>query len=96
MLYAEGERADVEEWVKEVKSWQWLALRVRFVEQLPAKYVSRDDSIQRQGGTDERRRWVEVEKVGDVVDEMRRLGRESYVVEMGIGSVGAGVPPGST
>lgn len=32
-----------------------------------------------------------MEKVGDVVDEMRRLGRESYVVEMGIGSVGAGV-----
>lgn len=97
MLYAEGQRPDVEEWVKEVKSWQWLALRVRFAEQLPAKYVSRDDSsIQRQGKTSERRRWVEVKKVGDVVDEMRRLGRESYVVEMGIGSVGAGVPPGST
>ena len=35
-----------------------------------------------------RRRWVELEKVGEVMEEMRRLGREKYVVEMGIGSAG--------
>ena len=34
----------------------------------------------------EKRRWIEFEKVGEVVEEMRRLGKESYVVEMGIGS----------
>ena len=36
---------------------------------------------------------VHPEKVGEVVDEMRRLGRERFVVEMGIGS--AGLPTSS-
>lgn len=31
-------------------------------------------------------RWVEFERVGDVVDEMRRAGREAFVIEMGFGS----------
>lgn len=95
----EGERASVEEWVREVKSWQWLALRVRFVEPLPVWFVQQQEGDAARGdGTDEetRRRWVEMEKVGDVVDEMRRLGRESYVVEMGVGSAGAGVAQGGT
>ena len=35
-----------------------------------------------------KRRWAELEKVGEVVEEMRSLGREKYVVEMGIGSAG--------
>lgn len=65
---------------------QWLALRVRFVEPLTDKEELEDRD---RSGSDERRHWSEFEKVGEVVEEMRRLGREQYVVEMGIGSAGA-------
>ncbi|TFK56942.1 hypothetical protein OE88DRAFT_1730373 [Heliocybe sulcata] len=78
VIYAEGQRENLEEFIANVKGMQWLALRLRFVEPLP------------EGGRGERR-WVEFEKVGEVVQEMKRLGREEYVLEMGIGSVGAGV-----
>lgn len=36
------------------------------------------------------RRWTEVEKVGEVVEEMKRMGREEYIVQMGIGSLSSG------
>ncbi|KAA1467868.1 hypothetical protein DENSPDRAFT_357269 [Dentipellis sp. KUC8613] len=77
VIYCEGMQDNVEDFVANVKAMQWLALRVRFVEPL-------GDTCDAQPG----RRWVEFERVGDVVEEMRRLGRESYVVEMGIGSAG--------
>ena len=80
MIYCEGAQSSVEEFVGNVKAMQWLALRVRFVELLPGTSVAAE--------TSERRRWVEFEKVGEVVQEMKRIGRESYVVEMGIGSAG--------
>ncbi|OCH92978.1 hypothetical protein OBBRIDRAFT_790700 [Obba rivulosa] len=85
VIYCEGVQEHVEEFVTSVKAMQWLALRVRFVEPAPESSGSE--------GSQERR-WVEFEKVGEVVEEMRRLGREDYVTEMGIGSVGAN--PGST
>lgn len=76
VMYAEGAREHVEEFVQNVKAMQWLALRVRFVEPLPNNL---------QPATE--KRWKEFEKVGEVVDEMKRLGgREAFVVEMGIGS----------
>ena len=76
VMYAEGAREDVEEFVQNVKAMQWLALRVRFVEPLP-------DGLRPAA----ERLWKEFEKVGEVVDEMRRLGdREAFVVEIGIGS----------
>jgi len=83
VIYCEGAQAQVEEFVANVKAMQWLALRVRFVEPVPHEGIQ-DAS----GNNRERRNWVEFEKVGDVVEEMRRLGRESYVTEMGIGSAG--------
>ena len=49
--------------------------RVRFVEPLPSGL-----QLEKEKG------WKEFEKIGEVVDEMRRLGRETFVVEMGIGS----------
>ncbi|KAJ8462375.1 hypothetical protein ONZ45_g17959 [Pleurotus djamor] len=33
--------------------------------------------------------WVEFEKVGEVVEEMKRLGRGEFIVQMGIGSLGS-------
>ena len=40
----------------------------------------------------QRGQWAEFEKVGEVVEEMGRLGREQFVVEMGIGSAGNTTP----
>lgn len=77
VIYCEGLQDQIEEFVANIKAMQWLALRVRFIER-----VSGDNHTQ------DFRRWVELEKVGEVVGEMRRLGRESFVVEMGIGSAG--------
>ncbi|KAF9554054.1 hypothetical protein CPC08DRAFT_644792 [Agrocybe pediades] len=80
VIYAQGERQNVEEFVENVKAMQWLALKVRFVEPLPARF--NNDTSARLG------RWKEFQKVGEVLEEMRRVGREEYVVEMGIGSAG--------
>ncbi|KAF5384802.1 hypothetical protein D9615_000942 [Tricholomella constricta] len=80
VIYAEGQKEEVEEFVGYVKAMQWLALRVRFVEELPEYETS---------SSDHDRRWMECQKVSEVVEEMRRLGREQLVVEMGIGSAGS-------
>lgn len=79
VIYAEGEQSDVEEFVNNVKGMQWLGLKVRFVEPL---------NLMEHSSTTERK-WIEFQKVGEVVEEMRRIGREEYVVEMGIGSLGS-------
>ncbi|KAJ8496709.1 hypothetical protein ONZ51_g921 [Trametes cubensis] len=82
VIYCEGAREDVEDFVSRVKSMQWLALRLRFIEPAPSEG---------RGESNVRGQWKEFEKVGEVVNEMRRLGRESFVVEMGIGSAGSNV-----
>ncbi|OSD00876.1 hypothetical protein PYCCODRAFT_1478893 [Trametes coccinea BRFM310] len=86
VIYCEGAREDVEDFVSRVKSMQWLALRLRFIEPLPAGHEDRASP---------RRGWQEFEKIGEVVEEMRATGRERFVVEMGIGSAGIAVtaPP---
>jgi hypothetical protein len=78
-IYCEGIQEDVEEFVANIKNMQWLALRVRFVEPLPETLKTCEVN---------KRQWIELEKVGEVVEEMKRLDRESFVVEMGIGSAG--------
>lgn len=82
VIYCEGIKDQVEEFVAKIRAMQWLALRLRFVEPVPGR---EDGDEQPQPA---KRTWSEFEKVGEVVDEMRRLGREKYVVEMGIGSSG--------
>lgn len=81
VIYCEGFQEQVEQFVANIKAMQWLALRVRFVEPAP-----KDSTPMVENG--QKRCWNELEKVGEVVEEMRRLGREKYVVEMGIGSAG--------
>lgn len=76
VIYAQGQQENVEEFVANVKAMQWLALKVRFVEPI-------DESVAGQ-----ERRWSEFQKVGEVVEEMRRIGRKKYIIEMGIGSAG--------
>jgi len=79
VIYAEGTQENVEEFIANVKGMQWLALKIRFVEPIGVKKTNTDHS----------NRWKEFQKVGEVVEEMKRLGREHYVLEMGIGSVGS-------
>ena len=76
VIYAQGEQRNVEEFVSDVKSMQWLALKVRFVEPIDL------------GSEEHRQSWTEFQKVGEVVEEMRRWGRDRYITEMGIGSLG--------
>ena len=80
VIYCEGAQEQVEQFVANIKAMQWLALRVRFVEPVPLPGTEWDGA---------RGRWIEFDKVGEVVEERRRLGREQFVVEMGIGSAGA-------
>lgn len=82
IVYCEGLQDQVEQFVANVKAMQWLALRVRFIEPAP------EASSAASGNECSRGRWMELVKVGEVVEEMKRLGREKYVVEMGIGSAG--------
>ena len=98
-IYAEGLQADVEDFVAYVKAMQWLALRMRFCEPLNITRYERLASVRLRHathGADGDRtlsnkntaapRWVEFERVGDVVEEMRRAGREAFIIEMGFGS----------
>jgi len=78
VIYGEGAQAHVEEFVDNIKAMQWLALRVRFVEEVPP-----------EGKSGQLNRWTEFEKVGEVVQEMKRVGRQNFVLEMGIGSAGS-------
>lgn len=78
VIYAQGQRENIEEFVANIKAMQWLALRVRFVESLEGETAT----------VDQERKWSEFQKVGEVVEEMRRIDREKFVVEMGIGSAG--------
>jgi len=78
VMYCWGLKSNVEEFVSRVKDMQWLALRVRFVQEL-------QDVDALPAG---RNSWTEVEKIGEVVEEMKKLGRESYVLDLGIGSGG--------
>ncbi|KAF8993094.1 hypothetical protein BDQ17DRAFT_161998 [Cyathus striatus] len=82
VIYGEGTKENIEEFVDNIKNMQWLALRVRFLEPLPEEVASRRPVVPGE------RSWTEFQKVGEVVEEMRRIGREEYVVEMGIGSAG--------
>ena len=98
VIYAEGAPADVAAFVASVRAMQWLALRVRFVEPVPDGPGPSGGGGGGRGdeGEEERGTWKEFEKVGEVVEEMRRLGRESFVVEMGIGSAGTSTSSSSS
>lgn len=74
LIYAEGDKGNVDEFVRNVRAMQWLALKVRFIEPTePSQY-------------NPGQRWIEVEKIGKVLVLMRKLGRERYVTDFGIGT----------
>ncbi|KAG7100156.1 hypothetical protein E1B28_001935 [Marasmius oreades] len=80
IIYAKGEKENIEEFVENVKAMQWLALKLRFAEP-----VGEGEGEVEDGG----RRWGEFQKIGEVLEEMRRIGREQYLIGMGIGSSGS-------
>ncbi|KAJ3860819.1 hypothetical protein EV359DRAFT_5276, partial [Lentinula novae-zelandiae] len=80
VIYAEGIQENIEEFVDNIKAMQWLALKLRFIEPVLEGVDGYSSASRRQ--------WTEFQKVGDVMEEMRRIGRQMYVVEMGIGSAG--------
>ena len=79
IMYVEGEPEDVDEWLKEVKTWQWLALRVR-VGSEPLDAPRNDKGPARRGS------WKEVEKIGEALEWLRDRGRESLLLDIGMGS----------
>lgn len=84
IIYAEGPRDAVETFVRNVKGMQWLALRVRFVEPMLGSGsdvlgTTRDQSVPGE-------QWVEVSKIGEVLEQMRMRGREALVTNLGIGA----------
>ncbi|KAL5533843.1 hypothetical protein ACEPAG_303 [Sanghuangporus baumii] len=89
-IYTEGTQADISEFVGQVKAMQWLALKVRFEEMLDVEKYGQLDLGDETGHTSERKerrtRWIELEKVGEVVEVMRRSGREDLVTDMGLGT----------
>jgi hypothetical protein len=92
IMYAIGEREDLLEWLREVKSWQWLALRVRIApEPIPddegrAKGDRGGDNGARGGKG--RGEWSEVEKIGEALEWLRKEGRERLLTELGMGAGG--------
>ena len=74
LIYAEGDKENVDEFVRKVRVMQWLALRVRFIEPIEPSQC------------DPGHRWIEVEKVGEVLGLMRKRGREKHVTSFGIGT----------
>lgn len=70
--------------MREVKGMQWLALRVRFVEPVPG--WDTDANLSSEAGRNQSVRWVEVSKIGEVLELMRMRGREAFVMNLGIGA----------
>jgi hypothetical protein len=76
IIYAQGDLADLEEFAREVKSWQWLALKLRVLE---ADLSSKEQERPGRG------KWEEVTKIGEALDWLRSVGKEYLLTDSGIG-----------
>lgn len=87
----------MEEWLEEVKSWQWLALRVR----LPLEPVSclnqletggtgvedgRGEKDEREKATRARGDWRELGKLGEAMEWLESRGLQRILIDAGVGS----------
>lgn len=103
IMYATGEKEEIDEWLVQVKSWNWLALRLRIAcepipdEVLDGPQPKAQSSNGEQRGSDSttgvaksqtkaRGDWVELEKVSEALDWMKKKGREKLLVDAGVGS----------
>ena len=87
-MYAIGDHDDLLEWLREVKSWNWLALKVRIAAEPLSDETEefgrgKDDGARHGKGRGE---WVEVEKINEALDWLRARGRENLLLDLGIGS----------
>lgn len=87
-MYATGTKDDLTEWIREVKSWQWLALRVR----MSAEPIEGADEMGSTKGGERgarggkgRGEWVELEKINEALDWLKVRGREHLLLDLGIG-----------
>jgi hypothetical protein len=87
IMYAIGDHDDLVEWIKEVKSWQWLALRVRISAE-PVECIALNSRGKEDGarGGKGRGEWTELEKVGEALEWLRARGREDILTDVGIGA----------
>lgn len=82
IIYAQGDYDNLVAFAAEVKSWQWLALRMRVLEEIQ-EVVSDENSEKGNKG-----QWEEVEKIGDAIGWLKRNGgREQLLTDLGIGGV---------
>ncbi|CAD6571455.1 MAG: hypothetical protein TREMPRED_000294, partial [Tremellales sp. Tagirdzhanova-0007] len=75
IMYAIGERDDLVEWLREVKSWNWLALRVRVGAEPVVSGLMDEGKGKGAGarGGKGRGEWLEVEKINDALEWLRVL-----------------------
>ena len=91
IMYAIGTRDDLEEWLREVKSWNWLALRVRVAPEVVPSDFTEDGGAGRGGesgarGGKGRGEWTQLDKLSDALEWMRHRGRERMLLDVGMGS----------
>lgn len=94
VYYAVGTPENLKEWLKEVKSWNWLNLRVRVgVEPIPTEFEERSTVQDENRGKEDgargglgRGHWIELEKISDALAWMRDRGREEMLTDIGIGA----------
>ncbi|WRT67815.1 uncharacterized protein IL334_004789 [Kwoniella shivajii] len=91
IMYAIGSLPDLEEWIREVKSWNWLALRVRVAPELIEEEEGRmnysrgkENGARRGKGRGE---WKELDKINEALDWLKSRGknRELILVDCGVG-----------
>ncbi|KAG9312572.1 hypothetical protein JVU11DRAFT_6968 [Chiua virens] len=88
VIYVEGAQDAVETFVRNVKGMQWLALRTRFVEPVPESESRSDGTVTQDGrprASDDQLAWVELSKIGQVLEHMQKRGRGALVTNLGIG-----------
>lgn len=83
IIFAQGDYDDLQDFAREVKSWQWLALKLRVLEPVLNHPQSGIDSAKPSKG-----KWEEVHKVGEAVDWLKAIGKQHLLLDIGIGSSG--------
>ncbi|WVR06381.1 hypothetical protein IAU60_003412 [Kwoniella sp. DSM 27419] len=90
IMYAIGTLGDLEEWIREVKSWNWLALRVRVTPELIIGEEGKESGKGRESGArggKGRGDWTELEKINEALDWLRQRGpgRDKLLMDFGVG-----------
>ena len=76
IIFAQGDLIDLEEFAREVKSWQWLALKLRVLE---------IDTTGRKQDRPGRGEWEEVTKIGEALEWLKGVGKEYLLTDSGFG-----------